>query len=108
MSSGSSLPVKAPRDRLLPQVLPAGSTVTFTLEVVLAHVTVPAENRGARLLFAGTLHATWLSAVGAVPAMKVHVPPLLQGKGPVTLKVLPLRRYLQLGTTLAQSAYKNV
>ena len=51
-------PVNDPKDSMLLQVFPMGCTVTATLEVLVLHVALVAEKVGAKLVLAGTLHAT--------------------------------------------------
>jgi hypothetical protein len=88
-----SLPVNDPRGSMLLQVLPTGCTVTATLAVLVPHVAIAEEKAGTKLVLPGTLHATWLSAVGAAAEVKVQVEPLLHGRGPLTAKLEPPKRY---------------
>jgi hypothetical protein len=101
---GYPLPVNAWKLRGVEQVLPVGLVVTFTDEVLTLHASVVAVKVGVKADAPGTLHATWLSAVGLDPEMKVQVRPLLHGRGPVTGYVVPPRRYWQDGTTAEHSA----
>jgi hypothetical protein len=86
------------------QLFPTGVVITSTLSVVLAHAMLVAEKVGTKLVFPGTLHATWPSAVGLDPEMKVQVLPGVHGRGPVTGKVLPASLKMQVGTTVLHSA----
>jgi hypothetical protein len=88
LTESPRLPVKAPMSSCILQVFPVGLTVSSTFPVLLEHVLLSNEKLGSKVL-PDTKQATWPSAVGVAPAVKAQVSPLLQGRGPVTGKMLP-------------------
>jgi hypothetical protein len=84
---------------------PAGcATLITTLVPLLVHALVVEEKLGSRLGWPGTLQATWLSAEGLTPAMKLQTRLKLPGKPSApTGSTWPPRRYWHTGVTAVQS-----
>ena len=70
-----NLPTYVPRDSCDEQVFPVGVTVTPTAALLLLQALLVSEKVGASPASFGTLHATWLSSVVSLLAVKVHVWP---------------------------------